>query len=177
MGSHITVPWDQNDVFWLYQKWLTLLAFVALIKCYVTSLWNGMDIDIQIFDHKDCLQPWEQQMHHASVWILSILTTFTANYEKYRETLTDVFDDLTKYSYITNLKITCSWYRKVSKAVIGVKNTVSYIPWMYTAWDQMVASNMILCVLVLMTTTIAQAFCIKFKQFLFIILKLIPLIQ
>ena len=169
--------WDRNDVFWLAKKWLTLLAFLALIKCYVTSLYNGLDIDIQRFDHEDRLQPSEQLMHHESVQILSILTTFTASYEKYRVILIDVFDDLTRYSYIANLKTTCSWYRKVSKAVIGVKNTASYIPWTYTTWDQMVASNMILCVLVLMTTTITQAFCIKFKQFLFIILKLIPLIQ
>ena len=37
----------------------------------------------------------------------------------------------------------------------------------------MVASNMIHSVLVLMTTTITQALCIKFKKCLFIILKLI----
>ena len=85
----------------------------------------------------------------------------------------DVIDDLTRYSYIAKLKITSSWYRTKSKATTGVKNTASYIPWLYTTWDQMVASNMIHCVLVLMTTTITQAFCIKFKQCLFIILKLI----
>ena len=75
----------------------------------------------------------------------------------------DVIDDLTRYSYIAKLKITSSWYRTKSKATTGVKNTASYIPWLYTTWDQMVASNMIHCVLVLMTTTITQAFCIKFK--------------
>ena len=60
-----------------------------------------------------------------------------------------------------------------SKATTEVKNTASYIPSLYTAWDQIVASNMINCVLVLMTTTITQAFYIKVKQFLLIILKLI----
>ena len=77
--------------------------------------------------------------------------------------LIDVIDDLTRHSYIAKLKITSSWYRTKSKATTGVKNTASYIPWLYTTWDQMVASNMIHCVLVLMTTTITQAFCIKFK--------------
>ena len=60
-----------------------------------------------------------------------------------------------------------------SKATTEVKNTASYISSLYTAWDQIVASNMINCVLVLMTTTITQAFYIKVKQFLLIILKLI----
>ena len=36
----------------------------------------------------------------------AILTTFTATYKQYKETLTDVIDDLTRYSYITKLKIT-----------------------------------------------------------------------
>ena len=31
-----------------------------------------------------------------------------------------------------------------------------YIPWLYTTWDQMVASNMINCVLFLMTTTVLE---------------------
>ena len=43
------------------------------------------------------------------------------------------------------------------KATIGVKNTASYIPWLYTTWDQMVAFNMIHCILALMTATQAQA--------------------
>ena len=42
-------------------------------------------------------------------------------------------------------------YRTKSKATTGVKNTASYIPWLFATWDQMVASNMIYCVLVLMT--------------------------
>ena len=60
-----------------------------------------------------------------------------------------------------------------TEATTGINNTASYIPWLYTTWDQMVASNVIHFILVLMTTTITQAFCIKFKQCLFIILKLI----
>ena len=74
------------------------------------------------------------------------MTTFTATYEEYKETLIDVFDDLTRYSYIAKLKITSSCYRTKSKATTGVKNTASYIPWLHTTWDHMVASNMIHCV-------------------------------
>ena len=59
-----------------------------------------------------------------------------------------------------------------SKATPGVKNTASYIPWLYTTWDQMAVSKMIHCVLVLMATTITQVFGIKLKKCLFIILKL-----
>ena len=46
-----------------------------------------------------------------------------------------------------------------SKATTGVKNTASYISWLYTTWDQIVASNMIHCILVLMAATQAQVFC------------------
>ena len=103
----------------------------------------------------------------------AIVTTFTATNKECKEALIDLIVDLTRHSYMAKLKITSSWYRKKSKATTGVKNNASYIPWLYTTWDQMVASNMIHCVLVLMTTTIKQVFCIKFKQCLFIILKLI----
>ena len=102
-----------------------------------------------------------------------ILTTYTDTYEEDKKTWVDVIDDLTRHSYIAKLKITSSWYRRKYKATTEVKNTASYIPLLYTTWDQMVASNMIHCVLYLMTTTITQAFCIKFKQHLFSILKLI----
>ena len=101
------------------------------------------------------------------------LTAVTATYKEYKETLIDVIDDLTRHSYIPKLKITSSWYRTKPKATTGVNNTASYIPWLYTTWDQMVASGMTDCVLFLLTTTILQAFCIKFKQYLLIILKLI----
>ena len=86
-------------------------------------------------------------------WV--ILTTFPATYREYKETLTDVIDNLTRHSHIAKLKITSSWYRTKSKTPTGVKNTASYIPWLFT---------IIHCILVLMTTTITQAFCIKFKQ-------------
>ena len=36
------------------------------------------------------------------------LTTITATYEEYKETLIDVIDDLTRHSYIARLKITSS---------------------------------------------------------------------
>ena len=159
-----------------------------------------MGLDIQRLDQEDRLQPWEQQMDHPSVWILS----WHCNFEKkiwsgtqrtwrwlenwlllvghcglsnidniYSHLTIDVIHDLTRIPYIPKLKITNSWYSTKSKASTGVKNTVSYIPWLYITWDQMVASNMIYCALVLMTTTITQAFCIKFKPRLLIILKFI----
>ena len=55
-------------------------------------------------------------------------------------------------------KITSSWYRTKSKAITRVKNTASHIPWLNTTWGQMVASNMIYCVLVLTTTIINKSF-------------------
>ena len=41
-----------------------------------------------------------------------------------------------------------------SNSTTGIKNTASYIRWLYTTWDQMVASNMIHCVLFWMIKTI-----------------------
>ena len=58
--------WDPNGVFWLAQKWLTLFAFVTLIKmlcCYSTQGTGA--------GHTKTLQLWEQQMHHGLVWNLS----------------------------------------------------------------------------------------------------------
>ena len=52
----------------------------------------------------------------------AILTTFTATYEEYKETLINVIDDLTRHSYIAKLKITSSWCRSKSKTTTGVKN-------------------------------------------------------
>ena len=110
----------------------------------------------------------------------AILTAFTTTCEEQKETLIDVVDDLTshvhdltRHSYIAKLNTTSCRYRRKSKATTGVQNTASYIPWLYTTWDQMVPSKMTHCNLVLMTANIAQAFCIKFKQCLCIILKLI----
>ena len=37
-----------------------------------------------------------------------ILATFTASFEEYKETLFNVMNDLTRYSYIAKLKITSS---------------------------------------------------------------------
>ena len=107
-----------------------------------------------------------------------ILATFTATYEEYQETLIEAIDDLTRHLCISKLKVTSSWYSTKYRATTGVKNTASYIPWLYTICDHLVASNVTASnsfhwVLVLMTTTIRQAFYIKFKQCLFIISKLI----
>ena len=55
----------------------------------------------------------------------AIFTTLTATYEECKETLIDAIDDLTRHSFISKLKITCSRYRTKSKATTGVKNTVS----------------------------------------------------
>ena len=43
MGSQSAVPSNPNGVFWLAQKWLTLFAFVALIKimCCYSMQWTG----------------------------------------------------------------------------------------------------------------------------------------
>ena len=103
----------------------------------------------------------------------AVLVTFTATYEEYKETLNGVIDDLARHFYIAKLKITSSWDRTKSKAITVVKNTASHIPWLYTTCEEMVASNIIYCVFVLMATTNTQAFCINFKQCLFIILKLV----
>ena len=80
-------------------------------KCCVASRCNGLWLDIQRPDQADRLQPWEQPMHYALMWILSwhrnseriswsgtqqiwrwwdikqstdraILTTFTATYDE-----------------------------------------------------------------------------------------------
>ena len=106
--------------------------------------------DQELNEHKD-----EKKFNYCQ-WDTTdqaILTTFAAHYEEYKDTLTDVTDDLIRHSYITMIKI-----------FSGVKITASYILWVYTTWYQMVATNMIHCVLVLMTTTITQAVCIKFKK-------------
>ena len=102
----------------------------------------------------------ELNEHEDDEWYTTdqaILTTLTATYEEYKETLIDVIDYIIRHYYIAKLKITSSWYRTKSKATTVVKNTASYIPWLYSTWDQAVASNIIHCVLVLMTTTITQA--------------------
>ena len=78
--------------------------------------------------------------------------------------------ELNKHEGDEKLKVTNSWYRTKSQATTGVKTTAGYIPWLYTTWDQMVFSNMIHYVLVLMTATITQAFYIKFRQCFFIII-------
>ena len=62
------VPWYPNSVFWLAKKWLTMFEFVALIKCYVARRCSWLGLDIQRPDQEDRLKPWEQQLHHASVW-------------------------------------------------------------------------------------------------------------
>ena len=89
----------------------------------------------------------------------------TANLKEFLDREFTKYEDDEKFNY-------CQW-DTTDWAITGVKNTASYIPWLYTLWDQMVASNMIHCVLVLMITTITQALCIKFKQRMFNILKLI----
>ena len=75
-----------------------------------------------------------------------ILAIFIATNEEYKETLIDVIDDLTRPSYIAKLESISSPYRTKSKAITGVKNNASYILWLYTTWDQLIASNLIHCV-------------------------------
>ena len=45
---------------------------------------------------------------HCDTTDRAILTTFTATYEEYKETLIDIIDNLTRHSYIAKLKITSS---------------------------------------------------------------------
>ena len=125
----------------------------------------GMAILKEFFDqefnkHEDDLR-FSYSQWGATDW--PILTTFTATCEECKETFIDVIDDLARHSYIAKLKIASSWYRTKSKATTGAKNTASCIPWLYSTCNQILASNIIHCVLVLMKTTITQAFCIKFK--------------
>ena len=82
-------------------------------------------------------------------------------------------DDLTWHSYIDNLKTTSSWFMRKPKAVTGVKNTESCIPWKYTACDQIVASNGIQCFISDDNNQYILFFCFMFKQCYLIILKLI----
>ena len=114
-------------------------------------------LDWELKEHED-----DEKLNycHWDTTDRAILTTFRAIYEKYKETLIDIIDDLTRHT--AKVKVTSFWYRRTSKSANGVKNTVSSIPWLYTTWDQMIASNMFHCALVLMTTTIKQAFFIKF---------------
>ena len=122
-------------------------------SCPVTATLK-LFLDQELSEHED-----DEKCNHfqweTRAW--TILTTFTATYGEYKETLIDVIHNLTRHSYIAKLKITSFWLKTKFKATIGVKNTASYIPWLYTTWDQMVAFNMIHCILVLMTATQAQA--------------------
>ena len=70
----------------------------------------------------------ELNEHEDDEWYTTdqaILTTLTATYEEYKETLIDVIDYIIRHYYIAKLKITSSWYRTKSKATTGVKNTAS----------------------------------------------------
>ena len=89
----------------------------------------------------------------------------------WRMIISVLVDDLTRHSYIAKLKITSPWCRRKSKAPAGVTNISSYIPWLYNTWDQMVVSIMIHCVLLLMTTTITQAFLYQVQTVLVYYLK------
>ena len=55
--------WVKNDSLCL-RLYRSSKVFLG-IRC------NGLKHDTQRPDQEDCLQHWEQQMHHASVWILS----------------------------------------------------------------------------------------------------------
>ena len=129
-----------------------------------------LQLDQELNEHEDD-ERFNYFQWDTTDW--AVLATFTATYEEYKETLIGVIDDLARHFYIAKLKITSSWDRTKSKAITVVKNTASHIPWLYTTCEEMVASNIIYCVFVLMATTNTQAFCINFKQCLFIILKLV----
>ena len=120
-------PWEQQILHvstWIHPGTATLKEF----------------LDQELNEHED-----DEKFNYCQ-WDTTdraILTIFTATYKEYRETLIDVIDNLTRHSYIAKLKITNSWYRTKSKATTVVKNTASYIPWLYTTCEEMVASNII----------------------------------
>ena len=62
-------------------------------------------LDQELKEHED-----DQKFNysHCDTTDQAILATFTATYKKCKETLIDDIDDLTRYSYITKLKITSS---------------------------------------------------------------------
>ena len=99
-------------------------------------------IDHELNEHED-----DEELNYCqwdtTDWIT--LETITATYKECKETLIDVIDYLTRHSHIAKLKITSSWYKTKSKVTTRVKNTASYISWLYTNWDQVVASNIIHC--------------------------------
>ena len=62
-------------------------------------------LDQELNEHED-----DQKFNYCQ-WDTTdraILTTFTATYEEYKETLIDVIDDLTRHFYIAKLKIISS---------------------------------------------------------------------
>ena len=162
-GTWLTKTWSRRS-------FATLRATNApCITCPGTATLQEF-LDQKLNKHED---HEKSNCCHWDTMDQAILTTITDTYKKHKETLIVAINDLTRHFYITKLNITSSWYRMKFKATTGVRNTASYIPWFHTTWDKMVASHMINCVLVLITTTITQVFCIKFKQCLFIILNLI----
>ena len=76
----------------------------------------------------------------------AILTIFAATYKENKEFLIEVIDDLIRHFYITKLKITSFWCKTKSKATTGVNNNAYYLPWLDTAWNYMVASNINHCI-------------------------------
>ena len=165
LGLDIQKP-DQQDRFqhWeqqMHPAWCESCSGTASLKHFLDQELNKYEDDENLITVSGTL--WIEQYWQP----LQPLT------KEYKETLADAIDGLTIQSYIAKLKITSSWYSTKPKATAGVKNTSSYILWLYTTWNQMVASNIIHSVLVLMTAAITQAFCTKLKQCLFIILKLI----
>ena len=62
-------------------------------------------LDQELNEHED-----DQKFNYCQ-WNTTdhaILTTFTATYEEYKETLIDVIDDLTRHSHIAKLELTSS---------------------------------------------------------------------
>ena len=68
----------------------------ATLKEFLDQEFNKHEYDQKL---KDCQQNTTDP---------AILTTFTATYKEYKETLIDVIDDLTRHFYIAKLKITSS---------------------------------------------------------------------
>ena len=122
-------------------------------RTWHTNTWSRISFTILIAINASCiyvnpvlaLQLWNNFLIRNSTNMKMIRKLVTASeavrIEKYWQPLQlltkhtkrfDVIDGLTRHFDIAKLKVTCSWYRKKSKGSTVVKNTESYIPWLYS---------------------------------------------
>ena len=114
-----------------------------LSKCCVASRCNPkswFDVNAVL-----ALQLWKNFLIRNSTnmkMMRNLITVSgTLRIEEYCQPLLSLTKDTKRLCLI----ITSSWYRTKSKATTGLKDNASYIRWLYTTWDEMVASNKIHC--------------------------------